>query len=142
MSDLLAAEEAVLAANERFYQAFESLDIKEMERVWRTDGQVQCVHPGWESLSGWPDVRDSWVRIFNHVSTMRFTPRILHVAVNGAVAWVVCVEEIETRRGDHEQLGQVLATNIFELYQGRWLVVHHHGSPIFRAGGEGEPEQA
>jgi ketosteroid isomerase-like protein len=138
MSDLMAVEEAVLAANERFYQAFDSLDVKEMERVWSTEGYVQCIHPGWGPLSGWADVRDSWVRIFNNTSAMHFTPHILHVSVNGDLAWVVCVEAIQSRHGDREQENQVLATNLFEQRDGRWLMIHHHASPIFRVSGEAE----
>jgi ketosteroid isomerase-like protein len=138
MSDLMAVEEAVLAANERFYRAFDSLDVKEMERVWSTEGDVQCIHPGWGPLSGWADVRDSWVRIFNNTSAMHFTPHILHVSVKGDLAWVVCVEAIQSRHGDREQENQVLATNLFEQRDGRWLMIHHHASPIFRVSGEAE----
>lgn len=138
MTDLMAAEEAVLAANERFYLAFASLDIKEMESVWLTAASVQCIHPGWGPLSGWSDVRDSWVRIFNNTSAMSFTPHVLHVAVQGDLAWLVCIEEITSRHGDEEHRSQVLATNLFERLGARWLMVHHHSSPVFRAAGEEE----
>jgi ketosteroid isomerase-like protein len=138
MTDLMAAEEAVLAANERFYRAFESLDIKEMESVWLTTASVQCIHPGWGPLSGWPDVRDGWVRIFNNTSAMSFTPHILHVGVQGESAWVVCIEEITSRHADEEHASQVLATNLFERSGGQWLMVHHHSSPVFRTTGEDE----
>jgi ketosteroid isomerase-like protein len=133
MTDELAMEEAVVTANDRFYRAFESLDIKEMEEVWSTDGSVQCIHPGWGLLSGWADVRDSWVRIFNNTSAMSFTPHVLHVSVEGPIAWVVCLEDIDTRHGDTEHNSQVLATNVFKRVDDRWLLVHHHTSPIFRA---------
>jgi ketosteroid isomerase-like protein len=133
MTDLMAAEEAVLAANERFYRAFESLDIKEMESVWLTTASVQCIHPGWGPLSGWSDVRDGWVRIFNNTSAMTFTPHILHVGVQGESAWVVCIEEITSRHADEEHASQVLATNLFERRGKQWLMVHHHSSPVFRA---------
>ena len=139
MTDWMAEEDAVLAANDAFYRAFESLDVKEMETVWRTDDGAQCIHPGWGPLTGWTDVRDGWVRIFNHTMAMRFAPHVLHVAVRGDAAWVVCVETITSRQGGSEQTSQVLATNVFERMEGRWLLVHHHGSPVFRAinGGEG-----
>jgi ketosteroid isomerase-like protein len=136
MTDLLAAEEAVLAANERFYRAFESLDIKEMESVWSTTETVQCIHPGWGPLSGWSDVRDAWVRIFNNTSAMSFAPHVLHVAVQGETAWLVCVEEISSRHADEEHASQVLATNVFERSAGQWRMIHHHASPIFRASQE------
>jgi ketosteroid isomerase-like protein len=138
MTDAMAVEAAVIAANERFYRAFESLDIKEMEAVWCTTATVQCIHPGWGPLSGWADVRDSWVRIFNNTSAMSFTPHILHVDVLGDFAWLVCIEEITSRHADEEHTSQVLATNLFERRGGKWLMVHHHASPIFRRTQESE----
>jgi len=138
LTDWLAVEEAVLAANARFYRAFESLDIKQMEAVWLTTAAAQCVHPGWGPLSGWSDVRDSWVRIFNNTSAMTFTPHILHVSVQGDTGWLVCVEEITSRQADEEHTSQILATNLFERRNGHWLLVHHHASPVFRVTQDGE----
>ena len=43
----------VTAANERFYRAFESLDIEQMAAVWVQDETAQVVHPGWTLKSGW-----------------------------------------------------------------------------------------
>ena len=33
-------------ANARFYRAFESLDIKQMDEVWAREEYVTCIHPG------------------------------------------------------------------------------------------------
>ena len=62
----------VYKANEAFYSAFESLDIKEMEKVWLEEKYVQCIHPGWRSLTGWEDVMNSWRQIFENANEMRF----------------------------------------------------------------------
>ena len=48
MSDADDVEEA----NARFYRAFETLDISEMERVWIHAEHARCVHPGWELVIG------------------------------------------------------------------------------------------
>src|SRR4249919_1613528 len=40
-------EQAVIAANQAFYRAFETLEIKEMEKVWLRASHIKCVHPGW-----------------------------------------------------------------------------------------------
>ena len=64
-------EEEVRAANQRFYAAFESLDITEMEAVWAHDDAVECVQPGWELLLGWDEVRGSWSRIFANYKRVR-----------------------------------------------------------------------
>jgi hypothetical protein len=47
-------------ANRRFYQAFESLTLDEMDPVWAHGSEVARVHPGWPRLVGWDAVRESW----------------------------------------------------------------------------------
>jgi len=37
---------AVREANDRFYRAFESLDLAEMDQIWAHGDEVACVHPG------------------------------------------------------------------------------------------------
>lgn len=127
----------VFSANQRFYEAFESLDIQKMAAVWRQEDKVQCIHPGWPPLIGWRPVRDSWVRIFNHSRSMKFDISHQQITVQGRVAWVVCIENITLAIDDTQQETQVLATNIFvqgDDHSGepRWMMVHHHGSPIFQ----------
>ena len=60
----MSSQEETLAqvrhANERFYRAFEALDIDLMDAVWLHTERAKCVHPGWELLSGWEAVRKSW----------------------------------------------------------------------------------
>ena len=60
-------------ANARFYRAFESLDLREMEAVWAKGGHVKCVHPGWGLLAGWESVRVSWETIFKNTAEIRFS---------------------------------------------------------------------
>lgn len=127
----------VFLANQRFYAAFESLDIKQMAEVWEHDERVQCIHPGWPRLAGWTNVRDSWVRIFNNARSMQFQIANTRITVQGSVAWVVCIERITMAIDEAQQETQVLATNIFvqrddQPEEHRWLMVHHHGSPIFQ----------
>jgi ketosteroid isomerase-like protein len=122
---------AVREANEAFYRAVESLDIREMDPLWAKGEQVHCIHPGWSARSGWRQVRDSWVMIFNHTRVIRFAIDNVQVYLSGPFAWVVCIENIESDDGERWVESQVQATNLFENRDGRWLMVHHHGSPVF-----------
>lgn len=119
-------------ANQRFYEAFESLDIGKMNQIWAVDKPVKCVHPGWDLRSGWPAVRDSWVLIFNHTAGIRFDVTEVEIMINGELAWVTCVENVTTRVLQGEQTSNVLATNIFLRNGKKWLMVHHHGSSVLR----------
>src|SRR5437879_11986710 len=84
--------EEVAKANEGFYEAFESVDIKKMDEVWAREDYVTCMHPGWNLRSGWPAVRDSRVMICKNTFSRqcRLTDIMMHLT--GDVAWVLCLE--------------------------------------------------
>src|SRR6476659_3756232 len=107
--------EDVTKANQKFYEAFESLDIGKMDEVWTHQEYVTCIHPGWTIRSGWPAVRDSWVLIFNNTFSMKFELTDVMVQVAGDMAWVICVENLTTQQSDEPQQAKVLATNLYEL---------------------------
>jgi ketosteroid isomerase-like protein len=122
--------EEVTKANQKFYEAFESLDIAKMDEVWAHLDYVTCVHPGWTLRSDWPAVRDSWVLIFNNTFSMKFALTDSIVQVAGDMAWVICVENITSQQSDEPQQARVLATNLFERIGDEWLMIHHHGSAV------------
>ncbi len=134
--------EAVRRANDAFYRAFESLDPAAMERVWLHSVRVQCTHPGWRRLVGYPVVIESWQRIFQNTIEMRFDLTAVEVNVSGDMAWVVCTEYITAKTLDGPSVARVEATNVFERHDGHWLLVHHHGSPVVASDGPDEPTPA
>jgi len=115
-------------ANARFYRAFESLEISQMEQVWARGENVRCIHPGWCLLSGWGAVRQSWEAIFKDSREMRFSIGDVDVHAEGDLAWVTCTENILSHARGQIAVTALLATNIFERVDGEWLMVHHHSS--------------
>lgn len=126
----LAPEEAVRAANLRFYAAFESLDLAEMDAVWAHEEDVQCVQPGWELLLGWDDIRERWARVFKNIKRVRVALSGVRVRVEGRVGWVACAARITTAFSDGFDEAIVQVTNVFVERDGRWLLVVHHASPL------------
>jgi len=124
--------EDVLAANRELYRAFESLDAERMRRVWLEESYVTCIHPGWDRILGIAAVMESWERIFASSFGMRIRTSDEVTRIHGDLAWVTCSEELETRLPDGISRGVVEATNIFERHDGKWMLVHHHGSPLVR----------
>ena len=122
--------EGVRRANLAFYRAFESLQISQMEDVWLHSARVQCTHPGWRRLVGYAAVMSSWQRIFENTFEMSFDLTGVEISVMGNLAWVVCTENITSRTYDGVSRSQVEATNVFERHEGRWCIVHHHGSTV------------
>ena len=123
-------ETAVLAANQAFYDAFESLEISRMESVWSREDEVTCVHPGWPILTGWFEVMGSWERILEGAAMMTFTITGAEATVAGEAAWVTCTENLTSLVNGRVMDGRIETTNLFVKREGRWLVVHHHGSPV------------
>jgi ketosteroid isomerase-like protein len=124
MSEAADVEEA----NARFYRAFETLDIAEMDEVWAHDEHARCVHPGWPLLSGWDAVRSSWETIFANTEEMRFTLSDVNVNVSGPLAWVTCTENILSDVQGRVTVTSILATNLFERDRAGWRLIHHHAS--------------
>ena len=146
------AEQAVREANRLFYQAFAALDLEQMDAIWAHEDWIACVHPGWDLLLGWEEVRESWARIFASTRRVKVEISSVWVRVEGDVAWVACTEHVTStyERGFDQALVQ--ATNIFvrrsvvadardapeagpaahggrrSVY--RWQMVAHHASPL------------
>ena len=116
--------------NCEFYNAFENLSIQGMERLWKHEDNVVCIHPGWDLFTGWLAIRESWITIFSNTEMIKFIITNTKVRVFDKIALVVCLENIETLvNGEIVRLG-VIATNIFQQMEKQWLLIHHHGSSV------------
>ena len=120
--------DAVEGINKKFYEAFESLSLENMDQVWSHEKHVKCIHPGWDILSEWEPIRRSWETIFSNTEEIHFELSDVKIEARGDTAWIVLVENISMRAQGRIMLSSVLATNIFEKKNGRWLMVHHHAS--------------
>lgn len=113
-------DQAALAANQAFYEAFAGADIEAMDALWARRAEVACIHPGWGLLAGRDDVIESWRRIFSNAP-----PDIIcHSArafLLGDAAYVVCLEIMPE--------GVLIATNLFVREDGRWRLAHHQAGP-------------
>ncbi|HVO92185.1 MAG TPA: nuclear transport factor 2 family protein [Terriglobales bacterium] len=127
---MTAEEEAVTKANEGFYRAFESLDIKRMEAVWTKDAEIQCGHPGWRLLRGWDAVMESWRRIFENTPAIQFMLTDVSVQVHDNLAWVTLYENLNSSLEGQNLSATVLTTNIFYKSADGWCLLHHHGSTV------------
>ena len=122
--------ESIKSANTAFYRAIESGLVERMEELWAHEDYVRCVHPGWDVVMGWPRVRQSWEQIYAGGQKMRISPTEVSIHVSGDFAWVTCTENITIFQDTNFDTVQAVATNLFMQRQGRWLLVHHHASPI------------
>ena len=120
----------MLAANERFYAAFEARDMDAMSSLWSHDDHVVCTHPGWSTLRGWAAIASSWFALFQGPAAIQFILTDVHVALAGDVGWVSLDENVIG-----QQLGgTVAALNVFVRSADGWQMVAHHGSSVLERG--------
>ena len=119
--------------NTEFYHAFESLSVEMMDRLWKHDDNVVCIHPGWDLFNGWLAIRESSITIFSSTEMIRFiiTNTKVRIFDNNNIAVLVCLENIETSASGQVIKIGVIATNVFERNElNQWLLIHHHGSSV------------
>jgi ketosteroid isomerase-like protein len=120
----------VLSANASYERAFSSLDINAIDAAWAHDQNVTVVHPSSKAvIVGWEAVRKSYAdqpARHKEFSVVMDNP---HIIVAGGTAWIVGMEKIHTilTNGQVADLS-AMATSVYEKRNGKWLLVHHHGS--------------
>ena len=82
---------------------------------------------------GWDGVRTAWEMRFGQFDRVAISVAESHVRTSGKVAWVVGVEKAQLLRKNGDTLSfDAFVTNVFEERDGRWLMVSHQATPIFR----------
>ncbi|NMG06162.1 nuclear transport factor 2 family protein [Brasilonema sp. UFV-L1] len=122
----------ILAVNAAFYRAFEKKDIEAMSTVWSQGTASLCIHPGWNVLRSWKEIRTSWVNIFKNTAYIEINTEIVTTEVREHIAYIVLIENVLQITNGRRLEARSIATNIFELLGGKWYLVHHHASPIMR----------
>ncbi len=138
----IRGQSEAFSANERFYKALTNSNLEQMESIWSHDGEVRCIHPGWDVLVGWRRIQEAWDAIFSSSSGLQVTALAVEIVVMGEVAWVHCLEEIRARAdreaGEVEEgLSFARATNLFRSSPDGWKMILHHASPS-----PGNPDEA
>jgi hypothetical protein len=125
---IVNASEAVLAANRKYYEAFEARDLDAMSNLWERSDRALCTHPGWATLEGWGPVQASYFALFQNGQQIQFVLTRERVTVAGEAAWVSLDENL---LGDHEGV-TVSTINVFVQRPGTaaWQMVCHHGSVV------------
>jgi ketosteroid isomerase-like protein len=127
--------DAVIAANEELYAAFEAGDIDRMTALW-VDGMdgvaAKCVHPGGLIIRGIEPVLRSWALVMANTEDVQFIVTDVEPMVSADMATVTCVEIIlrPGTNGEPFSSSHAVATNAFVLVDGSWRLWLHHASPV------------
>ncbi len=126
--------ERVNAASQVFIAAISARDIRAMEKVWAHESYATFIGPlSTTVVVGWDGVKKAWEMRFDQFDRVTISLAESHVHANGKVAWAVGVEKVQLLRKDGGTLNfDAFVTNVFEEQDGRWLLVSHQATPIFR----------
>lgn len=118
---------SALEAEEAFYDAFATGDLKAMERVWARGDDVECIHPMGARLVG-PAVLDSWKNMFEQAGPVAFhlADRREYPAQNLVIH--VLVEDIHFQDDSTKPL-RFLSTNVYRKSEESWHMIMRHSSP-------------
>lgn len=120
------SDDALSAANARFYEALESADQLSMAAVWAHSDEASCAHPGRPPLIGWEAIEASWRAIFDAGGNPQVIITEERVTRRGAVGWVTVAENMIS----DGHTGAAVAVNVFEHDGRRWRMLAHHAGPV------------
>jgi ketosteroid isomerase-like protein len=126
--------EAINTASQAFVAAIAARDINAMNKLWAHEPYAAFIGPlSTTVVVGWDGVRKAWQMRFGQFDRVTILLAESHVRTNGDAAWVVGIEKVELLRKDGRTLSfDAFVTNVLEKRDGRWLVVSHHATPMFK----------
>jgi ketosteroid isomerase-like protein len=124
----------VNVASQAFIAAIAARDIRAMDEVWAHEPYATFIGPlSATVVVGWDGVRKAWEMRFGQFDRVTIALAESHVRTSGKVAWAVGVEKVELLRKDGKTLGfDAFVTNVFEKRDGRWLMISHQATPMFK----------
>ena len=133
-AQLASDVEGVNAASQVFIAAISARDIGAMDKVWAHEPYATFMGPlSTTIVVGWDGVRKAWEMRFSQFDQVTISSAESHVRTNGKAAWAVGIEKVQLLRKNGDTLSfDAFVTNVFENRDGRWLIVSHQATPIFR----------
>lgn len=122
--------EKVVDANKQLYISLNAMFNGQFElisNVWSHSDTITYMGPFGGKLVGWDAIGKDFQQVTDMKIGGQINPEEVSVVVTSEMAYVTCFEVGENIGPD----GQVVkvrhrATNIFQLLEGEWKLVHHH----------------
>jgi ketosteroid isomerase-like protein len=127
---IMTAEKEILDANDRFYQALNTMftgRTSPMQEVWSHADDVTLEGPFGGTLLGYEDVIEEFRREADMHLAGKVEPVDVLVRTGTDLAYVTCSESGKNMTVDGKPIIiSHRATNIFRKEGGVWKMVHHH----------------
>lgn len=126
-------EDALKAANQRFYAALNARDLETMGAVWANKPDDVNIGPASKAIDvGYDAIVAYWTRVFSAFSRITVEPSDTLVHVAGGSAWLTGKESaaLQLNAGGEPLRFEAFVTQIFEKEGGRWLLVSHQAQIV------------
>lgn len=125
----MSKEEDVRKASMLFYNALTDMGngiAGKMEDLWSHDESVTAMHPIDGRDLGWTAVKNSFDQVAGIAADGKIELKDQLIRVVGDVAYEIGTETGEFKlAGNEVKIGQRV-TNIYQLKDGQWKMIHHH----------------
>ncbi len=124
----------VHAASQAFTAAIMARDIDAIDKIWAHEPYATFIGPlSTTVVVGWEGVRKAWLMRFGQFDRVTISVAEAHVHTNSKVAWETGMEKVQLLRKDGKTINlDAFVTNVFEDRDGRWLLVSHQATPVFK----------
>ncbi|WP_411963956.1 YybH family protein [Haloferax sp. YSMS24] len=122
-------EDEVGAVSDRFYDALTQMangDAKPMLDLWPHNDYVSTMHPIGGREVGWDEVKGPWQAVADMAAGGEVRPSDRYIRVVGDAAYELVTENVTMSLGTESIEGAYRATNVYQLEDGEWNIVHHH----------------
>nr|GEU45377.1 F-box protein SKIP8-like [Tanacetum cinerariifolium] len=126
-----ATTRAIVNINQHFFDIIRERSLPDMGRLWLNADYVKCFHASGEIFSGYSGVLRSWQLALNWEPGVDFQVRDVRSRVLPGVAWVTMKAYVGMEHNNNHPMS---ITNVFELHNGQWFMVHHHSSVMLADG--------
>lgn len=117
-----------IKALSNFYEAFNNRELVKMADNWAQTDEIIMNNPVGGIKRGWDEIKAVYESIFNGTANVyvEFCDYTIHQ--RGEMFYAVGRERGEFRVGETVVDLSIRTSRIFQLMDGQWKQVHHHGS--------------
>jgi ketosteroid isomerase-like protein len=111
-----------------FYAAFNNRDLGKMANNWAQTDEIAMDNPVGGIKRGWEEIKAVYERIFNGKAKVYVEFYDYTIHEQGEMFYAVGRERGEFRIGETVVDLTIRTSRVFQLMNGQWRQVHHHGS--------------
>ncbi len=126
----MATEEDVRKASNRFYNALTNMASGNAEQIgetWFKDENVTAMHPIGGREVGWPAVKKSFEQFAQVAKDGKIELKDQFIRIEGNMAYELGTETGHVKIAGNQINIEQRVTNIYQLKDGEWKLIHHHG---------------